>query len=86
VRALYGLPTSGARWHDRFADVMHLMGFSPSKADPDVWMQDCITNYEHVLVYVDDIMFVSKEPQQFFDYLIIEHGFKLKELLHPNTT
>jgi hypothetical protein len=24
VRALYGLRTAGARWHDRFADVMHL--------------------------------------------------------------
>ena len=27
VRALYGLRTSGARWHDRYADVMRIMGF-----------------------------------------------------------
>jgi hypothetical protein len=46
VRALYGLHTPSARWHDRFAEVMHLMGFSPCKADPDVWMRDCNTNYE----------------------------------------
>jgi hypothetical protein len=36
VRALYGLCTSGVRCHDRFADVMHLMGFTPCKADPDL--------------------------------------------------
>jgi hypothetical protein len=36
VHALYGLRTSGPRWHDRFSDVKHLLGFSPSKADPDV--------------------------------------------------
>jgi Reverse transcriptase (RNA-dependent DNA polymerase) len=49
VRALYGLRTSGARWHDLYADVMCLMGFSPCKADPDVWMRDCTTHYEYVL-------------------------------------
>jgi Reverse transcriptase (RNA-dependent DNA polymerase) len=60
VRALYGLCTSDARFHDRFAEVMHLMGFSPCKADPDVWMRDCNTHYEYALVYVDDIMFIGK--------------------------
>jgi hypothetical protein len=65
VRALYWLRTSVARWHYRFANVMHLMGFSSSKADPDVWMHDGITHYKYVLVYIDDIMFVGKEPQQF---------------------
>jgi hypothetical protein len=37
-KALYGLRSSGARWHDRFADTLRDMGFTPSKADPDVWM------------------------------------------------
>jgi hypothetical protein len=78
VRAFYKLRTSGARWHDRFADVLHRMDFSPSKADPDVWMHNCITHYEYVIVYVDDIIFIGKEPQQLFDSLINEPGFKLK--------
>jgi hypothetical protein len=59
------------------------MGFSPSKADSDVWIHNCITHYEYVLVKVDDIMFVGKEPQQFFNSLINEHGFKLKGLGTP---
>jgi Reverse transcriptase (RNA-dependent DNA polymerase) len=29
VRALYGLKTSGARWHDRFADTLRNEGFTP---------------------------------------------------------
>ena len=37
VRALYGLKTSGARWHDRFADTLRKIGFAPCKADTDVW-------------------------------------------------
>ena len=36
VRALYGLKTSGARWHDRFADTLREEGFAPCKADTDV--------------------------------------------------
>ena len=32
-KALYGLKSSGARWHDRLADVLRDMGFTPSKAD-----------------------------------------------------
>ena len=38
-KALYGLRTSGLRWHERFSDILCDMGFSPSKGDPDVWMR-----------------------------------------------
>ena len=44
VKALYGLRTSGARWHEFFADTLSNMGFSPCQADPDVWMKDCGTS------------------------------------------
>jgi hypothetical protein len=59
VRALYGLRTSGARWHDRFADVLRSMKYFQCKADPDLWILDCITHYEYVLVYVDDWDFMT---------------------------
>jgi Reverse transcriptase (RNA-dependent DNA polymerase) len=39
VKALYGLGTSSARWHDWFADCLCDMGFVPLKAEPDIWMQ-----------------------------------------------
>ena len=38
-RALYGLRTSGARWHDRLADTLRDMGYTTCKADPDVWLK-----------------------------------------------
>jgi hypothetical protein len=53
VKALYGLHTSGARWHEFFTERLTDMGFYPCKADPDVWMKDCGTHYEFVCIYVD---------------------------------
>jgi Reverse transcriptase (RNA-dependent DNA polymerase) len=35
-KALYGLRSSGARWHDRFADCVRELGFFPCKAEPDI--------------------------------------------------
>ena len=37
--ALYGTRSGGACWHDKFFDILHNMGFKPSKADPDIWMK-----------------------------------------------
>ena len=84
VRALYGLRTSGARWHDRLSDVLREMGFTQCKADPDLWMKDCGTHYEYVLVYVDDIMFIGMDPHSFFEALTNDFGFKLKGVGPPS--
>jgi hypothetical protein len=35
-KALYGLRSSGARWHDTFADCMRELQFIPCKAEPDI--------------------------------------------------
>ena len=37
-KALYGLRTSGARFHAKFADTLRAMGFTPTYADPNVWI------------------------------------------------
>jgi hypothetical protein len=36
VKALYGIQTSGARWHEFFADTLMDMGFYPCKVNPNV--------------------------------------------------
>jgi hypothetical protein len=82
-RALYGLRTSGARWHDRFAETLNNMEFFVCKADPDVWLKDCKTHYEYVCVYVDDIMFFGKDPKSFFDALSKDHNYQLKGVGKP---
>ena len=40
-KALYGLRTSGARFHEKFADTLDALGFKPSYADPDVKVERC---------------------------------------------
>ena len=61
--ALYGLRTSGACWHDRFADCLRQEGFTPCKSEPDIWMRQNGDLYEYIAVYVDDLAFAMREVQ-----------------------
>ena len=78
TKASYGLKSSGLRWHERFADVLREMGFFPSKAEPDIWMRDKGDHYEHIAVYVDDLLIASRNAQSIIDSLTNEYKFKLK--------
>jgi len=78
VKALYGLRSSGARWHERFADTLRDMGFTPSKADPDVWMRRVEDWYEYIAVYVDDLAIASKDPKAIIGELVEKYKYKLK--------
>ena len=78
VKALYGLRTSGARWHEHFADTLRDMGFFPCYAEPDVWMRDTGTKYEYVCVYVDDLAIVMENPMEFIELLKSKYNYKLK--------
>ena len=52
-KALYGTRSGGACWHDKRFDILHQMGFKPSKADPDIWMKSSEddNDYEYIAVY-----------------------------------
>jgi len=78
VKAIYGLRSSGARWHDKFSDCLRDMGFFPSKAEPDIWMGEADGKYEYVAVYVDDLAFVMKDPESFAKELQTKYKFKWK--------
>mgnify|MGYP003446428752 CR=1 FL=1 len=77
-KALYGLRSSGLRWHERFADCLRDMGFTPSKAEPDIWMRPNGDAYEYIGVYVDDLAIVARNPGEIIDTLQTKHCFKLK--------
>jgi hypothetical protein len=47
-KALYGLKSSGKRWHERLADVLRQMGFVASYAEPDIWMRHKGDHYEYI--------------------------------------
>jgi hypothetical protein len=77
-KALYGLRTSGARWHDRLSDVLRDMGFFPCKAEPDIWIRKTENRYEYVAVYVDDLAMAMMNPEEFVRTLELKHKFKFK--------
>jgi hypothetical protein len=83
LRALYGLKSSGAAWRNLFATSIVEMGYKTSLADPDVWIKanvnpkSNINYYEMVLVYVDDILCISHEPQVFMEE--VARMYRLKE-------
>jgi len=82
VRALYGLKTSGAAWRATFAQTLVEMGYVSSKADPDVWLRKATRTdghhyYEMLLIYMDDILCISHQPQSTMDQ--IQQLFRLKD-------
>ena len=78
-KALYGLRSSGARWHDRLYNSLTGMGFTPCKSDPDIWMRPCKDHYEYIACYVDDLLLASKNPQGIIDALMaVPNNYKLK--------
>ena len=77
-KALYGLRSSGLRWHEKFADCLRELGFTPCRAEPDIWMRRNGDIYEYIGVYVDDLAFAMKDPQTFVKMLTERYGFKLK--------
>jgi hypothetical protein len=68
VRALYGLKSAGAAVRNHLASCMTGLGYKSCLADPDVWLRPNVHEsdgheyYEYVLIYVDDILCVSHQP------------------------
>ncbi len=77
-KALYGLRTSGLRWHQRFSTVLKELGFTQCKAEPDTWMRPNGDVYEYIAVYVDDLALVMKNPKGFIALLEQKCKFKFK--------
>ena len=69
VKGLYGLKTSGARFHESLSDTLLSMGFRPSRANADLWMKECDNHYEYVIRYVDDLLIFSRSPATIVDKL-----------------
>jgi hypothetical protein len=54
-KALYGLRSSGLRWHEGFSIALRAEGFVPCKAEPNILMRDNAELYEYIGVYVDGV-------------------------------
>jgi hypothetical protein len=75
VRALYGLKSSGAAWRNYLQrSILEDLQFEPTIADPDVYRKRSrkpsgMEYWELLLVYVDDILIISHEPNTHLDKL-----------------
>ena len=62
-KSLYGLKTSGARFHEHLSTQLQKLDFKPTKADPDLWMRKHLDGYyEYIAWFVDDVIAFSKDP------------------------
>ena len=76
VRSLYGLRTSAARFHEHLTDNLRKMGYTPSKADPNMFYKDMGDHYEYLASYVDDILIWSKDPMHAMKRLMAIYTMK----------
>ena len=79
TKAIYGLKSSGVCWWERFSDILLSMGFTPSKAEDDIWMRKKGELYEYIARYVDDLIIISNNNKEIYDMLVNKNGLKLKD-------
>ena len=75
-KSVYGLYRSRAAWHEVLADMLRMLGYTPSYTDPNFWIKDCGTHYEHIATWVDDLIHWSKNPMGLIK--TVEQIFPLK--------
>jgi len=67
-RALYGGKVAGRDFWHHLRECMGRLGFTSSRADPDVWFRLSKRStgeeyYEYVLLYVDDVLVISEKAE-----------------------
>ena len=82
TRAFYRLKTSSASFRSYLAETLYELGYTPTKDDPDVWLQkyvkaDGFKYYEMVLCYVNDVLCISDDPMNTMKE--IQQTFKMKD-------
>jgi hypothetical protein len=79
-RALYGGKSSGADFWKHLRTCMNHLGFKSCEADPDIWMRkaqkdDGSIYWEYVLLYVDDALCISMDPETVLKHQIGKYFF-----------
>ena len=78
--ALYGLKTASCSFHEWFGDMLLRMGFTPSRADQDLWWikSTDYEGYDYIATHVDDVICAAKNPMKYL--ATIEQEFKVRDL------
>ena len=80
-KSLYGLKQALRIWYTRLNDFLLSIGFRASKVDTSLFIFRVGTNICYLLVYIDDILFMSSNSlllQRLIQLLSLE--FKLRDL------
>jgi hypothetical protein len=83
VRALYGLQSAGAALRNHLAECMNHLGWKSCREDRDLWMkrqklpEDGFLYWTYILIYVDDILCVHRNPGD--ELIILDKYFKMKD-------
>jgi len=90
VKALYGLKSSGAAWHNMLSSTLHDLGFKSSLADADVWMRPNVKSngehyYDYIFVYVDDLLVLSAYARDIMETIGKTYHFKDGSVGPPKT-
>ena len=54
------------------------MGFTPTVAEPDIWLRRNGNVYKYIDVYVDDLALAMKNPDKFIEAMKAKFKFKFK--------
>ena len=76
IKALYGLPTSGNRWHTHLSHTLREIGFRPTCYDPDVWIRGRKGGYDYIGTHTNDVLTVAVNPTSIFKFF--KETYKIK--------
>ena len=62
-KALYGLKQAPRAWYGRIDSFLSIMGFTKSKADPNLYLKVVENEPVILLLYVDDLFLTRNEKQ-----------------------
>ena len=81
-KALYGTRTASAAFYEACSKVLLSLGFSPSKADTDLWMKDQGKHYDYIATWADDLLILSHSPLSIVTKL--KETYQLKGVGEPS--
>ena len=55
IKVIYGLPTSGNRWHTHSSHTLREMGLKPTRFDLYVWIRGSKGGYDYIGTHTDDV-------------------------------
>ena len=67
IKALYGLPISGNRWHAHLSHTLREIDFNLTRSDLDFWIRGCKAGYDYIGTHTDDVLVVAIEPTYIFE-------------------